>query len=45
MRRAGGSAIVTLATVIDVSRRAEALGFIRQGQARVRLDVLRWGNR
>ena len=32
--------------VIDVSRRAaEALGFIQQGQARVRLDVLRWGAR
>ena len=32
--------------VIDVSRRAaEELGFIQQGQARVRLDVLRWGNR
>jgi rare lipoprotein A len=32
--------------VIDVSRKAaETLGFIQQGQARVRLDVLRWGNR
>jgi len=32
--------------VIDVSRRSEEiLGFIRQGQARVRLEVLTWGNR
>jgi peptidoglycan lytic transglycosylase len=32
--------------IIDVSRRAaEALEFIRQGRARVRLDVLEWGNR
>jgi rare lipoprotein A len=30
--------------VIDVSRRAaEALKFIRQGRARVRLEVLAWG--
>ena len=32
--------------VIDVSRRAaEVLGFIQQGHARVRLDVLDWGSR
>jgi len=32
--------------VIDVSRRAaEALGFIQQGHARVRLEVLEWGKR
>ena len=32
--------------VIDVSRKAaDVLGFIRQGQARVRLEVLEWGNR
>jgi rare lipoprotein A len=32
--------------VIDVSRKAaDALGFIRQGQARVRLEVLEWGKR
>ena len=31
--------------VIDVSSgAAENLGFIRQGRARVRLEVLRWGN-
>ena len=31
--------------VIDVSRRAaEVLGFIQQGRARVRLDVLAWGS-
>ena len=30
--------------IIDVSRRAaEALGFVRQGRARVRLEVLEWG--
>jgi rare lipoprotein A len=30
--------------IIDVSRRAaQALGFVRKGRARVRLDVLRWG--
>jgi rare lipoprotein A len=38
-QRAGG-------VVIDVSRRsAQLLGFIQQGQARVRLEVLDWGNR
>jgi len=32
--------------VIDVSRRAaEVLGFIQQGRARVRLEVLEWGKR
>jgi rare lipoprotein A len=32
--------------VIDVSRRAaEVLGFIREGRARVRLEVLAWGKR
>jgi rare lipoprotein A len=32
--------------VIDLSRRAaEVLGFIRQGRARVRLEVLAWANR
>jgi rare lipoprotein A len=32
--------------VIDVSRKAaDVLGFIRQGQARVRLEVLEWGKR
>jgi rare lipoprotein A len=32
--------------VIDLSRRAaEVLGFIRQGHARVRLEVLAWGDR
>lgn len=32
--------------IIDVSRRAaEILGFIRRGRARVRLEVLAWGNR
>lgn len=32
--------------VIDLSRRAaEVLGFIRQGRARVRLEVLAWGSR
>lgn len=32
--------------VIDVSRKAaEVLGFIQQGHARVRLEVLAWGNR
>lgn len=32
--------------VIDLSRKAaEVLGFIRQGRARVRLDVLAWGSR
>ena len=31
--------------IIDVSRRAaEVLGFIRQGRARVRLEVLKWGD-
>jgi rare lipoprotein A len=31
--------------VIDVSRRAaEVLGFVRPGRARVRLEVLAWGN-
>ena len=30
--------------IIDVSRgAAEALGFVRQGRARVRLEVLEWG--
>jgi rare lipoprotein A len=30
--------------IIDLSRRAaEVLGFIRQGRARVRLEVLKWG--
>jgi len=38
-QRAGG-------IVIDVSRRsAQVLGFIQQGQARVRLEVLDWGHR
>ena len=32
--------------VIDLSRKAaEVLAFIQQGRARVRLEVLRWGNR
>jgi rare lipoprotein A len=32
--------------VIDLSRRAaEVLGFVQQGHARVRLEVLAWGNR
>ena len=32
--------------VIDLSRKAaEVLGFIQQGHARVRLEVLVWGNR
>jgi peptidoglycan lytic transglycosylase len=32
--------------VIDVSRKAaEVLGFIQQGRARVRLEVLAWGGR
>jgi rare lipoprotein A len=32
--------------VIDLSRRAaEVLGFIQQGRARVRLEVLAWGSR
>jgi rare lipoprotein A len=32
--------------VIDLSRKAaQVLGFIQQGQARVRLEVLDWGNR
>ena len=32
--------------VIDVSRKAaEVLGFIQQGRARVRLEVLAWGDR
>ena len=32
--------------IIDVSRRAaEALGFIREGRARIRLEVLEWGRR
>lgn len=32
--------------VIDVSRRAaEVLGFVQQGRARVRIDVLEWGKR
>lgn len=32
--------------IIDLSRRAaETLGFLRQGRARVRLEVLDWGNR
>ena len=32
--------------VIDVSRKAaEVLGFIQQGHARVRLEVLEWGTR
>jgi rare lipoprotein A len=31
--------------IIDVSRgAAEALGFIRQGRVRVRLEVLEWGD-
>ena len=30
--------------IIDLSRRAaEVLGFIRQGRARIRLEVLEWG--
>ena len=32
--------------IIDLSRKAaDVLGFIQQGQARVRLEVLDWGNR
>ena len=32
--------------IIDLSRKAaEVLGFIQQGHARVRLEVLTWGNR
>jgi rare lipoprotein A len=32
--------------VIDLSRRAaQALGFIREGRTRVRLEVLAWGDR
>jgi peptidoglycan lytic transglycosylase len=32
--------------IIDLSRKAaEVLGFIQQGHARVRLEVLAWGNR
>jgi rare lipoprotein A len=32
--------------VIDLSRKAaDVLGFIQQGQTRVRLDVLEWGQR
>ena len=32
--------------IIDLSRKAaEVLGFIQQGHARVRLEVLKWGNR
>lgn len=32
--------------IIDLSRKAaEVLGFIQQGRARVRLDVLTWGSR
>ena len=31
--------------IVDVSRRAaEVLGFVRQGRARVRLEVLAWGD-
>jgi rare lipoprotein A len=31
--------------IIDLSRRAaEVLGFIRQGRARIRLEVLEWGS-
>ena len=31
--------------IIDVSRgAAEALGFVRQGRVRVRLEVLEWGD-
>ena len=32
--------------IIDLSRRAaEVLGFVQQGHARVRVEVLKWGNR